>query len=106
MGKKTLESAIPLIGGGGKIVTIGSPPLCVEMVVGWEEVEKRGDGRFFIVEGNGAMMGEVGELVEKEVVKASVGNVVDGLSEEGVREAWAMALKRGGKPGTTVVKIL
>ncbi|EHK98946.1 putative Quinone oxidoreductase [Glarea lozoyensis 74030] len=104
VGKKTLEVAIPLVRNGGKIVTIGSPPPAISGVKGWDEVEKRGDGFFFIVDGDGDLLGEVAGLYEKGVIKASVSNVVEGLSEKGVQEGWALALKGGvkGKPGTTV----
>jgi NADPH2:quinone reductase len=106
VGKKTLENAVPLVKEGGKIVTIGSPPPSFTGVKGWEEVEKRGDGFFFIVEGSGEILEEVARMYEKGAIKASVSNVVEGLSEKGVREAWSLAFEGGGKPGTTVVEIV
>jgi NADPH2:quinone reductase len=43
--------------------------------------------------------------VESSALKPSVGMIVDGLTEEGVREGWSKGLK-GGLAGSVVVKIL
>ncbi|KAG9228550.1 putative quinone oxidoreductase [Amylocarpus encephaloides] len=108
VGKKTLEAAIPLVKEGGKIVTIGSPPPKYTGIQGWDEIEKKGNGLFFIVRPDGLNLKKIAKLVERGVVKPSVSTVVEGLDQEKVREGWMGAFKGGlsGKPGSTVVKIL
>jgi hypothetical protein len=60
---------------------------------------------FFIVEESGAVLEDIARLVESSGLKPSVGMVVDGMTEEGVREGSSRGLK-GGLAGSVVVKML
>lgn len=105
-GKEMLEKCLAVVKGKGVVVTVGSPPIVWEELSAWEDAKARGvEGKFFIVREDGKQLGEVARLVEKGVVKPSVGFVVEGLTEEGVRDGWARGLK-GGVAGSVVVKIL
>jgi len=107
VGGEALDGCLGCVRNGGKLVTVGSPPPT------WGEVREkkvaeldRGvKGVFFIVEESGTMLEDIAGLVENSGLKPSVGMVVDGLTEEGVREGWSKGLK-GGLAGSVVVKIL
>jgi NADPH2:quinone reductase len=107
VGGEALDGCLGCVRNGGKLVTVGSPPPT------WGEVREkkvaeldRGvKGAFFIVEESGTILEDIAGLVESSGLKPSVGMVVDGLTEEGVREGWSKGLK-GGLAGSVVVKIL
>lgn len=112
VGGETLERGMRLMKGGGKVVTVGSPPpaWAKKGENGWEEVwEERGDvrfgKRFFIVKESGDDLRQIVDLVEGGYVSVHVGLVVDGLTEEGVRDAYSRALA-GELRGSAVVKIV
>ena len=106
VGGETLERCLMLVKDDGQIVTIGSSPPVWENVKGWEEAKRRRvDGLFFIVAENGEQLVEIGQLARTGAIKPSVSLVVDGLSEEGVRDSWTRA-EKGGLSGSIVVKIL
>jgi NADPH:quinone reductase len=105
LGGYTLERCLPLVKDGGIVVTIGSPPPDWGTLRGWKEAERRGvKGDFFILEESGKQLCEIAGLWKNGKIKTSVGLVVDGLTEEGVREGWTEGLK-GGLAGSVVVKI-
>jgi NADPH2:quinone reductase len=107
VGGDALDRRLGCVRDGGKLVTVGSPPPT------WGEVRERKEvgldrgikGVFFIVEESGTMLEDIARLVQSSRVKPSVGVVVDGLTEEGVRDGWSRGLK-GGLAGSVVVKIL
>jgi NADPH:quinone reductase-like Zn-dependent oxidoreductase len=106
LGGETLERCLPLVKDGGQIVTIGSPPPDWTALRGWKEAENRGvKGEFFILEESGKQLSEIARLWQSGKIKTSVGLVVDGLTEEGVRDGWERGLK-GGLSGSVVVKVL
>ncbi|KAK0120006.1 hypothetical protein ONS95_011424 [Cadophora gregata] len=107
VGGESLERGTKLVKSGGRIVTVGSPPpaWARKGENGWEEIEENGvEKLFFIVEEDGKQLKEVAGLLESGDLKPSVGLVIDGLTEEGVRNAYAKGLK-GGLSGSAVVKI-
>lgn len=106
VGEKVLEGSLGLVRAGGVVVTIGTAPPDHFHVEGWDELKEKGgvEGLFFIVSETGEHLMKVGELIQKGTVKPSVSFVVDGLSEEGVRDGWNRALK-GGMGGSVVVKV-
>jgi len=101
VGSEALHRCLGCVRDGGKLVTIGSPPPT------WGEVDlERGvKGVFFVVEESGTMLEDIAGLVESSGLKPSVGMVIDGLTEEGVRDGWSKGLK-GALAGSVVVKIL
>ena len=58
----------------------------------------------FIVEEDGQQLKDIADRLESGELKSSVGLVINGLTEEGVREAYSKGLK-GGLSGSVVVKI-
>ncbi|PVH87630.1 GroES-like protein [Cadophora sp. DSE1049] len=107
IGGESLERGMRLVKSGGKVVTVGSPPpaWAREGVKGWEEIEEHGLKKlFFIVEEDGEQLEDIAELLESGDLKPSVGLVIDGLTEEGVRDAYSRGLN-GGLSGSAVVKI-
>lgn len=60
--------------------------------------------RSFVVEESGEQLADVASLIDSGELKISVGFVVDGLTEEGVRDGYSRGLK-GGLSGSVVVKI-
>lgn len=106
IGGETLEMGLRVVKSGGQVISIGAPPPVWGEVKGWKEAQSKGvKGLFFIVEENGEQLVEIGELVRKGAIKPSISVVVDGLTEEGVRNAWTKA-EKGGLSGSVVVKIL
>jgi NADPH:quinone reductase len=106
LGGETLERCLPLVKDDGQVVTIGSPPPDWTILKGWKEAEGRGvKAEFFILEESGRQLSEIAGLWQSGKIKSSVGLVVDGLTEEGVRDGWTKGLK-GGLSGSAVVKIL
>ena len=106
VGGKTLEKSMELVKDGGLVMTIGTPPPVWEEMKSWAEAEKRGVRKvFFIVSENGEQLRDIARLLENGEIIPSVGFVVDGLREEGVRDGWAKGLK-GGIAGSVVVKVL
>jgi NADPH:quinone reductase-like Zn-dependent oxidoreductase len=106
LGGKTLEKCLPLVKDGGRCITIGSPPPSWETLKGWKETQsRRVKGEFFILEESGKQLSEIASLWQDGKIKTSVGLVIDGLTEEGVRRGWMRGLK-GGLAGSVVVKIL
>lgn len=106
LGGEALEKCVKVIADDGAVVTVGSPPPVWDGLKGWKEASDRGaKGSFFIVEESGEELGEIAKLVESGKLVSSVGMVVDGLTEEGVKEGWTRGLK-GGLAGSVVVKIL
>ncbi|KAL5318763.1 hypothetical protein ACEPPN_013829 [Leptodophora sp. 'Broadleaf-Isolate-01'] len=107
LGGESLERGTELVKSGGRVVTVGSPPprWAKQEESGWEEIEEEGlRKRFFIVEESGKQLEDVARLIESGNLKTSVGLVVDGLTEEGVRGGYSRGLK-GGLSGSVVVKI-
>jgi len=106
VGGETLGKCLRLVKDGGQVVTIGSPPPVFEDVKDWNVAKERGvKALFFIVEESGEQLLEIGKLVSKGELKPSISIVVDGLTEQGVRESWTKA-EKGGLAGSVVVKIL
>lgn len=106
LGGETLERSLPLAKDGGVVVTIGSPPPGDwETLKGWVEAKQRGvKGDFFILEESGRQLRDIAGKWQSGKIKTSVGLVVDGLTEEGVRDGWTRGLK-GGLAGSVVVNI-
>jgi len=107
LGAESLERGTRLVRSGGRVVTVGSPPprWAKKGETGWEEVEEEGlRKKFFIVDESGEQLEEVARLIESGHLKTSVGLVVDGMTEEGVRGGYSRGLK-GGLSGSVVVKI-
>jgi NADPH:quinone reductase-like Zn-dependent oxidoreductase len=106
LGGETLERSLPLAKDGGVVVTIGSPPPGDwDTLKGWVEAKQRGvKGDFFILEESGRQLRDIAGLWQSGKIKTSVGLVVDGLTEEGVRDGWTRGLK-GGLAGSVVVNI-
>lgn len=96
LGGSTLEKSLTVIKDSGRVTTIGSPPPVWETIAGWKEAEARGiAGSFVMTAGNGEQLHEIASLVQDGKIKPSVGLVVDGLTEDGVRDGWSRALKGG-----------
>lgn len=107
VGGESLEGGTKLVKSGGRVVTVGSPPptWARKGEKGWEKIEEDGLKKlFFIVEEDGKQLEDIARLLESGDIKPSVALVIDGLTEEGVREAYARGLK-GGLSGSAVVKI-
>jgi len=107
VGGESLEKGTKLGKSGGRVVTVGSPPpaWAKKGKKGWEEIEEGGLRKvFFIVEEDGQQLKDIADRLESGELKSSVGLVIDGLTEEGVREAYSKGLK-GGLSGSVVVKI-
>lgn len=107
VGGESLERGMKLVKNGGRVVTVGSPPpaWANKGGKGWEEIEEGGLKKvFFIVEEDGQQLKDIADRLESGELKPSVGLVIDGLTEEGVREAYSKGLK-GGLSGSAVVKI-
>lgn len=110
VGGETLEKCLGLVSNGGELITIGSTPVPdpwdLTGVKGTEEAKKRGvKANFFIVSENGEQLGEIAKLAQQGVLKPSVSLVVDGLTEDGVRDGWSRA-EKGGLSGSVVIKVL
>ncbi|CZS96233.1 uncharacterized protein RCO7_04986 [Rhynchosporium graminicola] len=112
VGGKTLARGTELLRNlsTGRIVTVAfPPPAWAEKGKGarsefWEEVEHEGmRKKFFTVKEE--RLHSIMEMVVMGELKYSVGFVVDGLTEEGVRAGYERGLK-GGLSGSVVVKIV
>ncbi|KAL2069853.1 hypothetical protein VTL71DRAFT_14532 [Oculimacula yallundae] len=108
LGGESLLRGTKLVKSGGRVMTVGSPPpeWAKKGEREWEEVEEEGlKKKFFIVEENGEQLEQIAKLIESGDLKTSVGLVIDGLTEDGVRDGYARGL-RGGLSGSVVVKIV
>lgn len=105
IGGSMLEGSLRIGKDEGSVLTVGSPAPKWEQVDGWKEaLERRVQAWFFIVEENGSQVAEIAQLVQSGALKVGVSEIVQGLTENGVREAWSRAVK-GGMAGSVVINV-
>lgn len=74
---------------GGFVLTVASPVPVIDEIKGIDKAKKRGvDVQFFIVWESGELLEQVVNLVQRGVIKPTIDRVVDGLTEDGIRNGW------------------